>query len=68
MFPLPIAVAGRALGAPAETGMVDQLQGEVERIFYLYLNAFESESCIKRTICETGVYAKEYRNKDFYMR
>lgn len=58
---------GRSLGGDAPEGIVDQLQGEVERIFYLYLNAFESESCIKRTICESGVYAKEYKNKEFFM-
>lgn len=60
---------GRALGEqPVETGVVDQLQTEIERIFYVYLNAFESEECIARAMCESGVYAKSYKNKDFYMR
>ena len=61
--------SGRAMGAePAESGLVDQLQTEVERIFYMYLNAFEEESCIKRAVCESGIYAKQYNNKEFYFK
>ncbi|XP_018023484.1 uncharacterized protein LOC108679376 [Hyalella azteca] len=57
---------GRAMRDNAEPGIVDQLQGEVERIFYIYLNAFESEACIQRAVCQTGVYASTTKNKDFY--
>lgn len=57
--------SGRSMDS--EPGMVDQLHGEVERIFYIYLNAFESEECIQQALCETGIYAKTFKNKEFYM-
>jgi len=58
---------GRSMGTEGvERTVTEQLQDEVERIFYIYLNTFESEGCIKRTICESGVYARNFKSKDFY--
>ncbi|KAK4313148.1 hypothetical protein Pmani_015489 [Petrolisthes manimaculis] len=59
---------GRALSdEPQESSFMDQLHDEIERVFYIYLNAFESEQCLQRTICEIGAYSKELKGKDFVL-
>ncbi|KAF2352011.1 hypothetical protein FHG87_017231 [Trinorchestia longiramus] len=64
---LTFTFTGRAMRNKVEPGLVDQLQEEVERFFYIYLNAFESESCIQRAVCQSGVYASSTKNKDFFL-
>ena len=60
---------GRAMSTePRESSIVDELHDEIERVFYLYLNAFESEQCIQRTICQLGTYAKDFKGKNFVLR
>lgn len=60
---------GRALSdEPRESSIVDELHDEIERVFYIYLNAFESEQCIQRTICQLGTYAKDFKGKNFVLR
>ncbi|KAK8403648.1 hypothetical protein O3P69_000025 [Scylla paramamosain] len=59
---------GRAMSdEPREASIVDELHDEIERVFYLYLNAFESEQCIQRTICQLGTYAKDFKGKNFVL-
>lgn len=59
---------GRALTEePQEPDLMDQLHSEIERVFYIYLNAFESEQCLQRTICEMGAYSKTFKGKDFVL-
>ncbi|KAK8744497.1 hypothetical protein OTU49_000836, partial [Cherax quadricarinatus] len=52
---------------PNESDFVTQLHDEIERVFYIYLNAIENEECIKRTICEIGVYSKDLKGKDIVL-
>lgn len=60
---------GRALSTePHESTVMEQLHDELERVFYIYLNAFESEQCIQRTICHLGTYAKDFKGKNFVLR
>lgn len=60
--------SGRALPEEAqEPDLIGQLHDEIERVFYLYLNAFESEQCLQRTICEMGAYSKDFKGKDFVL-
>lgn len=59
---------GRALSTETqEPALMDQLHDEIERVFYIYLNAFESEQCLQRTICEMGAYSKDLKGKDFVL-
>lgn len=59
---------GRALSdEPQESSFMDQLHDEIERVFYIYLNAFESEQCLQRTICEIGAYSKDFKGKEFVL-
>jgi len=60
---------GRALSeeTKGEPDLMEQLHTEIERVFYIYLNAFESEQCLQRTICEMGAYSKEFKGKDFVL-
>ncbi|XP_045615303.1 uncharacterized protein [Procambarus clarkii] len=58
----------RALSdAPQEPDFMAQLHDEIERVFYIYLNAFESEQCLQRTICEMGAYSKDFKGKDMVL-
>lgn len=60
---------GRALSSePRESSVMDELHDEIERVFYIYLNAFESEQCIQRTICQLGTYAKDFKGKNLVLR
>lgn len=60
---------GRAMSTEArEESVMEQLHDEIERVFYIYLNAFESEQCIQRTICQLGTYAKDFKGKNFVLR
>jgi len=59
---------GRSLeGEAQEPALMDQLHDEIERVFYIYLNAFENEQCLQRTICRMGAYSKELKGKDFVL-
>jgi len=59
---------GRALSdEPQDASFMDSLHDEIERVFYVYLNAFESEQCLQRTICEIGAYSKDFKGKDFVL-
>ncbi|KAK7075937.1 hypothetical protein SK128_004546 [Halocaridina rubra] len=58
---------GRALDDTKEPDLMEQLHTEIERVFYIYLNAFESEQCLQRTICEMGAYSKSFKGKDFVL-
>jgi len=59
---------GRALESEKqEPTLVDQLHDEIERVFYIYLNAFENEQCLQRTICEMGAYSNDFKGKDFVL-
>ena len=51
-----------------EDDVMVKLETEIEKAFYIYLNAFKSEQCIQRTVCQTGVYAKNLKFKEFFLR
>jgi len=53
---------GRAMSdEKQEPQLMEQLQAELERAFYTYLQALESKECIEMTICEMGVYSKDLK-------
>jgi len=59
---------GRAMSdEKQEPALMDQLHDEIERVFYAYLKAFESEECIKRTVCEMGAYSKGLKGGEFVL-
>lgn len=61
---LTFTFTGRSMRENTEPGLVEQLHAEVERIFEIYLNTLESESCIQQAVCKAGVYAKSYQHKE----
>jgi len=59
---------GRAMSdEKQEPQLMDQLHDEIERVFYAYLKAFESEECIRKTVCEMGAYSKALKGKEFVL-
>ncbi|XP_066941174.1 uncharacterized protein [Macrobrachium rosenbergii] len=62
---LTFTLTGNGRSLTDEPDLMDQLHTEIERVFYIYLNAFESEQCLQRTICEMGAYSKSFKGKDF---
>jgi len=61
---LTFTFTGRAMRESQEPGLVDQLHTEVERIFEMYMNSLESESCIQQAVCKAGIYAKSYKHNE----
>jgi len=52
---------------PYKDTMAD-LRSEVNRLFFMYLNAVESEQCPERIFCEAGTYAGSITGKGFIFR
>lgn len=53
--------------APYKDAMGD-LRSEINRLFFMYLNAVESEQCPERIFCEAGTYAGGITGKGFIFR
>ena len=64
---LSFTVGRRSLGSETDEVM-DKLHREIENAFYIYWNAFESEHCVERLVCESGVYAKDIKGNKFILR
>ncbi|KAG7156304.1 hypothetical protein Hamer_G006030 [Homarus americanus] len=65
---LTFTLTGNTGREATDSDIMGQLHDEIERVFYVYLNAFENEQCLQRTICEMGAYSKDIKGKDFVLR
>ncbi|XP_053633984.1 uncharacterized protein [Cherax quadricarinatus] len=58
----------RALSdGPRHPDFVAELHDELERLFNKYVDAFVSQECSQRIICDVGVYSRDLQGRDILL-